>query len=115
MGAMITEHAYLYVKPGSEHAFEVAFDEAAQLMATMPGFRGLTISRSIRDIGTYLLLVRWKSIEDHLLGWRESQEFLQWSLLLHKYYDPFPTVEHFEEFSIVLPEKAVPWRLESFG
>ncbi|MDM4764199.1 antibiotic biosynthesis monooxygenase [Galbitalea sp. SE-J8] len=106
---MITEHAYLYVKPGAEADFEAAFTEASDLMAASPGFRGLTISRSIRDEGVYLLLVRWKALEDHLTGWRESQAFLEWSLLLHKYYDPFPVVDHFEEFRIVLPEQAVPW------
>ncbi|WP_257666994.1 hypothetical protein [Parapedobacter tibetensis] len=27
---------------------------------------------------------------------RTSPEYLQWKNLLHHYYDPFPTVEHYE-------------------
>jgi len=100
---MITEHAYLYVKPGSELDFETAFPEAAAIMASTPGFRGMTLSRSVRQPGMYLLLARWKTVDDHLIGFRQSQAYLEWSLLLHKYYDPFPEVEHFEEMHVTLP------------
>jgi heme-degrading monooxygenase HmoA len=100
---VITEHALLYVKPGDEARFEEVFPEAADLMSQTPGFCGLTISRSVANVGEYLLLVRWMTVEDHIRGWRNSQQFLEWSLLLHKYYDPFPTVQHYEEMLIIFP------------
>jgi heme-degrading monooxygenase HmoA len=42
-----------------------------------------------------LLLVVWRRLEDHTEGFRRSPEYEQWRQLLHHYYEPFPTVEHF--------------------
>jgi heme-degrading monooxygenase HmoA len=42
------------------------------------------------------LLVRWDTIEDHTVGFRQSLEYQQWKSLLHHFYDPFPMVEHYE-------------------
>jgi heme-degrading monooxygenase HmoA len=44
----------------------------------------------------YLLLVEWRNLEDHTIGFRESAAYLEWKKLLHHYYEPFPIVEHFE-------------------
>ena len=92
---MILEHALLPVKAGSEPDFERAFAEAEQIIAAMPGFRGLTLSRCLERSATYLLLVEWDRLEDHTVGFRESAEYRQWRALLHSFYDPFPVVEHF--------------------
>jgi heme-degrading monooxygenase HmoA len=44
----------------------------------------------------YLLLVEWDRLEDHTDGFRWSAEYQRWKELLHHFYDPFPTVEHYE-------------------
>jgi heme-degrading monooxygenase HmoA len=44
----------------------------------------------------YMLLVRWKSVEAHEVGFRGSAHYQEWKELLHHYYDPFPTVLHYE-------------------
>lgn len=93
---MILEHALLPVKPGTEARFVEALDEAKQIISAMPGFLGLTLSRCIERPGTYLLLVQWESLEDHTEGFRGSEQYQQWRRLLHHFYEPFPTVEHFE-------------------
>ena len=43
----------------------------------------------------YLLLVGWDTLEDHTIGFRGSEKYQEWKRLLHHFYDPFPTVEHF--------------------
>ncbi len=58
-GGMITEHALLSVRPGMEDDFEIAFSKAKLIIASMPGFQGLTLSRCIENTATYLLLVEW--------------------------------------------------------
>ncbi|KRC65024.1 antibiotic biosynthesis monooxygenase [Aeromicrobium sp. Root236] len=93
---MITEHALLPVISGREDEFESALAEATPIIASMPGFRGLTVSRSIESPSTYLLLVEWDTLEDHTEGFRGSPEYERWRALLHRFYDPFPVVEHFE-------------------
>lgn len=92
---MVLEHALLRVVPGREADFEGAFAQARAIIAAMPGFRGLTLSRSIESPGTYLLLVEWERLEDHTVGFRQSPHYQRWKALLHHFYDPFPTVEHF--------------------
>ncbi|SFR73452.1 Heme-degrading monooxygenase HmoA [Agromyces sp. CF514] len=94
---MILEHALLPVIPGLEPEFEAAFDEARHIIASMPGFVDLTLSRGVESPSTYLLLVNWESVEAHEVGFRLSPEYQRWRSLLHRFYEPFPVVEHFAE------------------
>lgn len=93
---MILEQALLDVVPGQESAFEEAFGKAKAIIASMPGFRSLRLSRGMEQPNRYLLLVEWDRLEDHTEGFRGSAEYEQWRALLHHFYAPFPTVEHFE-------------------
>lgn len=93
---MIVEQALLPVRPGHEAAFEEAFAEARPIIAAAPGFERLSLSRGIERPSTYLLLVEWRSLEDHTEGFRASPGYQEWRRLLHHFYDPFPVVEHFE-------------------
>jgi heme-degrading monooxygenase HmoA len=92
---MVLEHAILPVRPGREVEFEKAFALAKPLISGIPGFVGLSVSRSVESPNQYLLLVEWDSIEAHTEGFRGSPEYDQWRALLHPFYDPFPIVEHF--------------------
>lgn len=102
---MILEHALLPVIPGREVEFELAFAEARTLIASMPGFRGLRLSRSIETPNEYLLLVEWTSVEAHDPGFRGSPEYKRWRELLHEFYEPFPVVEHFTQVAVVAEQR----------
>jgi heme-degrading monooxygenase HmoA len=92
---VITEQATLDVTPGREAEFESAFAAAKAIIASMPGFQSLELHRCIEAPSRYLLLVSWDRLEDHTEGFRMSPEYQEWRRLLHQFYDPFPTVEHF--------------------
>ncbi|MBV1779723.1 antibiotic biosynthesis monooxygenase [Paeniglutamicibacter sp. ABSL32-1] len=92
---MITEHALLPVISGMEDEFMSAFEQARPLISATAGFLGLQLSRSIETPGHFLLLVSWESVEAHTIGFRGSENYLEWKRLLHHFYDPFPVVEHF--------------------
>jgi len=92
---VITEQATLDVRPGREEEFELAFAEAKAIIASMPGFDSLELQRCVERPSRYLLLVRWERLEDHTEGFRGSEGYAEWSRLLHHFYDPFPTVEHY--------------------
>jgi heme-degrading monooxygenase HmoA len=94
---MILEHVVLPVVPGQEPAFEAAFATARPLIESAPGFVSLTLSRGIEQPSSYLLLVEWERLEDHTEGFRGSPEYDEWRRLLHHFYEPVPTVEHFEQ------------------
>lgn len=93
---MILESAVLDVKPGQEKAFEAAFAQAQNIISASPGYLSHELRRCIEKPERYLLLVRWRTLEDHTVGFRQSQPYLEWKRLLHRFYDPFPTVEHYE-------------------
>jgi heme-degrading monooxygenase HmoA len=97
---MILEAAPLQVRPGQSDAFEAAFREAQAIIASMPGYRSHELQRCLEREGHYLLLVRWDSVEAHEVGFRKSVQYHDWKRLLHHFYDPFPTVLHYER---VLP------------
>ena len=92
---MITEQAVLDVKPGREAAFEAAFTAAKTIIGSSPGFGSLQLLRCIETPSRYLLLVEWETLEDHTEGFRQSADYNDWKALLHHFYDPFPTVEHY--------------------
>jgi heme-degrading monooxygenase HmoA len=100
---MILEHAPLSVVPGQQAAFEAAFATAKSIIASMPGFRSLSLSRCIERPSAYLLLVEWDTLDDHVVGFRGSAEYQEWRRLLHHFYDPFPTVEHYEPMASIGP------------
>jgi len=93
---MILEHACLDVVVGEGDRFEAAFERAQAIIASMPGFRSLRLDRCLESPSRYLLLVEWDRLEDHTEGFRGSVQYLEWRRLLHPFYDPFPTVEHYE-------------------
>ena len=93
---MILEAAPLQVRPGQSRAFEAAFAEAQAIIASMPGYGSHQLQRCIEREGHYLLLVEWDTLADHEEGFRKSPGYQRWKALLHHFYDPFPTVLHYE-------------------
>ncbi len=92
---MILEVALLDVKPGQTDAFEAAFGRAQAIISSMPGYVSHELQRCLEEPRRYVLLVRWETLEAHTVGFRGSAEYQEWKRLLHHFYDPFPTVEHF--------------------
>lgn len=93
---MILEIASLQVRPGQAAAFEAAFLQAQAIIASMPGYLGHELQRCLERDDHYMLLVRWRSVQDHEVGFRTSPQYQQWRALLHHFYDPFPTVLHYK-------------------
>ena len=92
---MILEVAILEVKPKQEQAFEAAFAEAQLIISSIKGYISHQLQKSIENPNRYILLVNWETLEDHTVGFRESTEYQKWRALLHHFYDPFPTIEHY--------------------
>jgi heme-degrading monooxygenase HmoA len=93
---MILEAVMLNIKFGEEQDFERAFKEACSIISSMNGYLSHELHRCLEVKGKYLLLVRWQTLEDHTIGFREAPHYQEWKRLLHRFYEPFPTVEHFE-------------------
>ncbi|RCW62573.1 antibiotic biosynthesis monooxygenase family protein [Saliterribacillus persicus] len=97
---MILEAVMLQVKKGQEQEYEKAFAKASAIIASMPGYLSHELQRCLEKEGKYLLLVRWETLEDHTVGFRQSRAYHDWKEKLHHFYDPFPNVEHFENVDL---------------
>jgi heme-degrading monooxygenase HmoA len=93
---MILEVAILDVIPRQEKDFETTFAKASGIISSMPGYLSHELQHCMERPNRYILLVKWENLEDHTVGFRGSSEYQEWKKLLHHFYDPFPTVEHYE-------------------
>jgi heme-degrading monooxygenase HmoA len=92
---MVLEVAALSIRAGQSAAFEAAFAEAQAILAASAGYQRHELRRCLETADRYLLLVWWDSLESHTRGFRGSPAYQRWRALLHHFYDPFPTVEHY--------------------
>lgn len=94
---MILEVAILDVKAEQTDLFEAAFHQASSIISSRLGYISHELQRCIETPNRYILLVYWQTLEDHTVGFRQSAEYETWRQLLHHFYEPFPTVEHYEK------------------
>ena len=91
----VLEAAVLNVKQGQVEAFIAAFKTAESVIASALGFGGLELRRCAENDHRFLLMVHWDSVASHEVGFRGSAGYQEWKQLLHHFYEPFPTVEHY--------------------
>ena len=92
---MILEVAILNIKEGASEAFEETFKNAEAIISSRKGYISHQLKKCMEKEDRYLLLVQWETLEDHEIGFRESDAYQVWKNLLHHFYEPFPTVEHY--------------------
>ncbi len=102
---MIQEVAILNIRPGTSIAFENAFVQAQAIISSMPGYVSHQLQRCLETPDRYLLLVEWRNLEDHTIGFRQSPLYDEWKQLLHHFYEPFPMVEHYEPVFVSYSQK----------
>ena len=93
---MILEVAILDVIQGQENEFQAAFAKASPIISSILGYVSHQLQRCLEKQNRYILLLNWASLEAHTVGFRGSEQYQEWRKLLHHFYDPFPTVEHYE-------------------
>lgn len=93
---MILEVALLDIIPSQNLAFESAFAEAQAILRSQKGYMSHELQHCMEKENRYILLVRWQTLEDHTIGFRQSDDYQTWKKLLHHFYAPFPVVEHYQ-------------------
>jgi heme-degrading monooxygenase HmoA len=93
---MILEIAHFQISAASLAGFEAAFATAQQILASMRGYLGHELHHCIENESEYRLLVRWRTVEDHMQGFRESPRFSEWRALLSPFFAAAPSALHYE-------------------
>lgn len=100
---MILERAAITVRDGDQEAFESAFATARELLAAAGGCESVRLLRGIESPTSYLLLVTWRRLEDHMEGFRSSPAFGEWRSLVGPFFAEPPDVQHFSYADAIEP------------
>lgn len=93
---MILEIVVIHVLEGREAEFEGAFKKASQILSQADGHISHELQRCIETRGRYLNLVRWESLDDHMIGFRGSPVYEEFLALIVPYFAPQTRMEHYE-------------------
>ena len=83
---MIVEVATIRVKPGSEDDFQQAVRKAADIFRRADGCLGFVLTRCVEDPGHFDVVIRWRTLEDHTEGFRNSPLFAEWRALVGPFH-----------------------------
>jgi heme-degrading monooxygenase HmoA len=92
---VILERAVFAIKPGQAEDFAQAFASARLLIERAKGCRKARMHRGVENPDSFLLLVEWETLEDHMIGFRESQDFVEWRAILSPHFAAQPAMEHY--------------------
>lgn len=94
---MILEIADFRIHPGQNAAFEEAIQKGlASVISKAKGARGFSVNRGVESADRYVLQITWDTLEDHTVGFRQSEAFNEWRSIVGPFFAGTPTVEHFE-------------------
>jgi heme-degrading monooxygenase HmoA len=54
----------------------------------------MQLQRCVERPAHYRLVVKWETVEDHMVYFRQSDDFQDWRRLAGKYFASPPVVEH---------------------
>ena len=80
--------------------FEAAVAKARPYFLAAEGCLGLTLRRVIENPEVYRLVVTWRTVEDHLVTFRQSQGFQLWRELASPFFAKPPVVTHSSEVEL---------------
>jgi|SRR5271156_1959323 len=97
---MVLEIAQIEIRPGSAVPFEAAVCQAAPKIAASKGCRGITLHRSVENPDRYRLLVRWETVENHVIDFVASEAMSIVGALMVPFFAGEPSVEHLREVDL---------------
>ncbi len=74
--------------------FEAGVARARPHFLAAEGCLGLSLHRVIETPDTYRLIVKWRSVEDHMVRFRASDGFLAWRAAVSPFFAGPPAVTH---------------------
>ncbi|WP_144639144.1 antibiotic biosynthesis monooxygenase family protein [Bordetella genomosp. 13] len=91
---MIQEIASIRVLAGQEADFEAGVAKAKPLFLRARGCHGMQLYRSIENPQRYTLVVDWETVDNHMVDFRQSDDFQEWRKLVGPYFEAPPDVHH---------------------
>jgi heme-degrading monooxygenase HmoA len=94
---MILEIANIHILPGKQAEFEAAIERGLRTVHTRAkGMRGYRLDKSVETPERYVLQVKWDSVADHMVGYRESALSPEFRAMVMPFFAKPAEFEHFE-------------------
>ena len=93
---MILEVAILHIKPESVNQFEAVFPKVEPIFRSVKGYISHELQRCVETKGRYHFLIRWESIDAHMVNFRQSPKVQEFRNLVGEFFAQPPVAEHFE-------------------
>ncbi|GAA4467092.1 antibiotic biosynthesis monooxygenase [Nibrella saemangeumensis] len=92
---MVLELATIDIKPQTNQEFLQALEQAKEVISRSKGFIRIEVKTCIEQPDRYVLLIYWETLEDHTVGFRESDLFKEWRALIGPFFATPPFVQHY--------------------
>ncbi len=94
---MVREVLQVPIVEGSREQFEKDLKTAVEVI--LPNVKGLieftNVGWCLERPNVYMFTIDWETLEDHVVGFRESEQFTQWRTLIGPHFDGPTVVENF--------------------
>jgi heme-degrading monooxygenase HmoA len=92
---MILESAEIKVTPENHQAFEQAIGIAVDtVLSQASGFIKFQLHKGVEKSDTYMFHIHWETLEDHTVGFRESELFTKWREIIGPFFAAAPDINH---------------------
>ena len=93
---MILELADIRIPAGKNAEFDAAIQRGVEtVISQAKGFLGSEVRTGVESPERYLLMIRWATLENHTVDFREGPLFPQWRAIVGPFFAAPPVVEHF--------------------
>lgn len=92
---MILEVVIFNMKPGSAADFAAAFPSAEKVISSAKGYVSHTLQPSLDTPDRYILMVKWQTLENHMVDFRGSEKFVEWRAIISPFFAEAPVMEHY--------------------
>jgi len=91
----VYELAEFTIVDGRADEFEQVMEVARTVIGRDPGLDSIEYWRGVERPDVFILLLKWKSLEAHFEGWRNSPDYAEWSSLVVPFISGTPGDGHF--------------------
>jgi heme-degrading monooxygenase HmoA len=93
---MILEIADIRIKASQQAGFDAALLRGVeQIITKSTGYISHQVHKCIETPERYVLMIYWKTLENHTIDFRQSPAFQEWRSIVGPFFASPPSVEHF--------------------
>ena len=93
---MILEYIRYTIPQERSQEFEDAYDRAGASLRRAPQCLGYHLARCTEDPTSYILEIKWTSEDDHLKGFRQSEQFKSFFSDVQPFLHEITEMRHYE-------------------